>query len=74
MIAACGNSTSKKDSQSNAAKDFVSYLVRQGTMSPDEVPAEAGIKSDAVSSSAGFGLAQPRVFQVFEFLCLCDAK
>jgi hypothetical protein len=63
MIAACGNSTSKKDSQSNAAKDFVSYLVRQGVMSPSEVPAEAGISSETVHS-AGLGLAQQRVFQV----------
>ena len=35
-------------------------------MAPAEVPAEAGIGSEAShSSSAGLGLAQPRVFQVF---------
>lgn len=27
---AAGNSTNKKDAQSNAARDFVAFLVRQG--------------------------------------------
>lgn len=35
-----GNSTNKKDAQSNAAKDFVSFLVRQGFVNQNEVPAE----------------------------------
>lgn len=35
-----GNSTNKKDAQSNAAKDFVSYLVRQGFVNKNEVPAD----------------------------------
>lgn len=35
-----GNSTNKKDAQSNAAKDFVSYLVRQGFVNKKEVPAD----------------------------------
>jgi ATP-dependent RNA helicase A len=62
---ACGNSTSKKDAQSNAAKDFISYLIRQGQMNPEEVPSEAGLKTEAgPSSSVGLGLVQPRVFQV----------
>lgn len=34
-----GNSTNKKDAQSNAARDFVNFLVRQGKMSSSEVPA-----------------------------------
>uniref|UniRef100_A0A8B9LTK3 RNA helicase n=1 Tax=Astyanax mexicanus TaxID=7994 RepID=A0A8B9LTK3_ASTMX len=34
-----GNSTNKKDAQSNAARDFVNYLVRIGEMSASEVPA-----------------------------------
>lgn len=34
-----GNSTNKKDAQSNAARDFVNYLVRVGEMSAAEVPA-----------------------------------
>ncbi|KAM3603825.1 uncharacterized protein V6R79_002682 [Siganus canaliculatus] len=34
-----GNSTSKKDAQTNAARDFVNYLVRIGEMSAAEVPA-----------------------------------
>uniref|UniRef100_A0A8C2ZET2 RNA helicase n=1 Tax=Cyclopterus lumpus TaxID=8103 RepID=A0A8C2ZET2_CYCLU len=34
-----GNSTNKKDAQTNAARDFVNYLVRTGEMSAAEVPA-----------------------------------
>lgn len=34
-----GNSTNKKDAQSNAARDFVNYLVRMKEISADEVPA-----------------------------------
>lgn len=34
-----GNSTNKKDAQTNAARDFVNYLVRVGEMSAAEVPA-----------------------------------
>lgn len=34
-----GNSTNKKDAQSNAARDFVNYLVRMKEISPGEVPA-----------------------------------
>ncbi|KAK6979986.1 ATP-dependent RNA helicase A-like isoform X1 [Biomphalaria glabrata] len=33
-----GNSTNKKDSQANAAKDFIQYLVRIGKIKTDEVP------------------------------------
>lgn len=33
-----GNSTNKKDAQTNSARDFIQYLVRQGKMSADEVP------------------------------------
>ncbi|KAG1934781.1 ATP-dependent RNA helicase A [Pimephales promelas] len=34
-----GNSTNKKDAQSNSARDFVNYLVRMKEISPGEVPA-----------------------------------
>ena len=34
-----GNSTNKKDAQTNAARDFCNYLVRQGEMTAEEVPA-----------------------------------
>lgn len=39
---ACGNSTSKKDSEKNAARDFVNFLVRSGKISENEVPNEDG--------------------------------
>ncbi|CAH1119551.1 unnamed protein product [Phaedon cochleariae] len=35
-----GNSTNKKDAQSNAAKDFVSFLVRQGHVNQNDVPVD----------------------------------
>ena len=35
---AVGNSTSKKDAQANAARDFCQFLVRQGEMNAKEVP------------------------------------
>ena len=37
--AGMGNSTNKKDAQSNAARDFCQYLVRQGQMKAEGVPA-----------------------------------
>lgn len=33
-----GNSTNKKDAQGNAAKDYLSYLIRQGLVSADSLP------------------------------------
>lgn len=47
-----GNSTNKKDAQSNAAKDFVSYLVRQGHVAASDVPGDlVGVGSDAPDTS-----------------------
>ena len=64
---ACGNSTSKKDSQANAAKDFINYLLRQGVMLPNEVPQDVGVdQSNSGASNApsgGLGLSQRPVFQ-----------
>lgn len=34
-----GNSTNKKDAQTNAARDFVNFLVRIGEVTATEVPA-----------------------------------
>lgn len=36
-----GNSTNKKDAQTNAARDFVNFLVRIGEVTAAEVPAVA---------------------------------
>lgn len=49
-----GNSTNKKDAQTNAARDFVNYLVRVGQMSAAEVPA-VGVRLSAFYSYL-FGL------------------
>uniref|UniRef100_A0A8C2GLE7 RNA helicase n=1 Tax=Cyprinus carpio TaxID=7962 RepID=A0A8C2GLE7_CYPCA len=49
-----GNSANKKDAQSNAARDFVNYLVRMKEMSSGEVPA-LGVSITSMFSSGGFG-------------------
>lgn len=46
-----GNSTNKKDAQTNAARDFVNYLVRIGQMNAAEVPA-LGVRN-LLSRSSG---------------------
>ncbi|KAM5202885.1 ATP-dependent RNA helicase A isoform 1-T2 [Hipposideros larvatus] len=40
-----GNSTNKKDAQSNAARDFVNYLVRINEVKSEEVPASGEVPS-----------------------------
>ena len=37
-----GNSTSKKDAQANAAKDFCNFLVRSGEMQQSDIPGHSG--------------------------------
>ncbi|KAL7386398.1 hypothetical protein ABVT39_007731 [Epinephelus coioides] len=49
-----GNSTNKKDAQTNAARDFVNYLVRIGEMSAAEVPA-LGVSAPAGDQPDGGG-------------------
>ncbi len=46
-----GNSTNKKDAQSNAARDFVNYLVRTKEVSASEVPA-LGVSITSVFTSS----------------------
>ncbi|XP_028328850.1 ATP-dependent RNA helicase A isoform X2 [Gouania willdenowi] len=50
-----GNSTSKKDAQSNAARDFVNYLVRVGEISAAEVPALGISVPEALQPTEEFG-------------------
>lgn len=50
-----GNSTNKKDAQTNAARDFVNYLVRIGEMNAAEVPA--------------LGVRKPFLFFLLFFFC-----
>lgn len=42
-----GNSTNKKDAQSNASRDFVSFLVRQGHVNVNDVPTDLGLTGGA---------------------------
>uniref|UniRef100_A0A182JYZ5 RNA helicase n=1 Tax=Anopheles christyi TaxID=43041 RepID=A0A182JYZ5_9DIPT len=43
-----GNSTNKKDSEKNASRDFVNYLVRIGKVPEDSVPQDASTQSGSV--------------------------
>ena len=57
---AAGNSTNKKDAQSNSARDFCSFLVRSGFMKPEEVPggdsvAQAGNQGGTFGGGGGGG-------------------
>ncbi|XP_014281109.1 dosage compensation regulator mle isoform X2 [Halyomorpha halys] len=58
-----GNSTTKKDAQFNAAKDFVQYLVRQNIVSSSEVPLEAKSAIDGATEGAHLLQASRPVFQ-----------
>ncbi|KAF5278987.1 hypothetical protein FQA39_LY05665 [Lamprigera yunnana] len=65
-----GNSTNKKDAQSNAARDFVSYLVRQGMVKSGEVPTDlgltgmvTGVTENVTSTSGGPPLGRHSVFK-----------
>ncbi|GLD68596.1 ATP-dependent RNA helicase A isoform X1, partial [Lates japonicus] len=50
-----GNSTNKKDAQTNAARDFVNYLVRVGEMNAAEVPALGVSAPDGDQPDGGGG-------------------
>lgn len=41
-----GNSTTKKEAQANASKDFVNYLVRSGHVPASDVPTDTKLKTD----------------------------
>ncbi|XP_018334695.1 dosage compensation regulator [Agrilus planipennis] len=48
-----GNSTNKKDAQSNSAKDFVNFLVRQGHINASDVPVDLDGGSALIKSDNG---------------------
>ncbi|KAF9418029.1 hypothetical protein HW555_005013 [Spodoptera exigua] len=50
-----GNSTTKKDAQMNASKDFVSYLIRSGEVDAEEIPEEtrAAVKIEDDNKAGG---------------------
>ncbi|KPP75599.1 hypothetical protein Z043_105136 [Scleropages formosus] len=55
-----GNSTNKKDAQSNAARDFVNYLIRAGEVKAADVPSVGPSMSEFGTSAnkgegGGFG-------------------
>lgn len=49
---AAGNSTVKKDAERNAARDFVSFLVRTGKIQDNEVPSDS-VDGTAIGASGG---------------------
>ncbi|KAI5701615.1 hypothetical protein M8J75_011364 [Diaphorina citri] len=58
-----GNSTNKKDAQTNAAKDFVQYLVRSGQVNERDVPVEVS-SSGGPPPAEGNGNARPSLMAV----------
>uniref|UniRef100_T1JBZ2 RNA helicase n=1 Tax=Strigamia maritima TaxID=126957 RepID=T1JBZ2_STRMM len=51
-----GNSTNKKDSQANAAKDFLMYLIRVGKVQQSEIPAtDLPVINEESGASSGSG-------------------
>ncbi|OQR68798.1 dosage compensation regulator isoform 1 [Tropilaelaps mercedesae] len=48
-----GNSTNKKDAQTNAAKDFLQFLVREGRLQPSDVPREFPIGGGGTPAGGG---------------------
>ncbi|XP_026462459.1 dosage compensation regulator isoform X3 [Ctenocephalides felis] len=58
-----GNSTNKKDAQSNASKDFINYLVRMAHVKAEEVPDDAGIEASAQPEPAPAEGTTHKVFQ-----------
>lgn len=58
-----GNSTNKKDAEKNAARDFVNFLVRTGSLNANEVPANALEQGGALPARAAPIESVP-VFQV----------
>lgn len=52
-----GNSTTKKDAEKNASRDFVSFLVRSGKIAESEVPVE-GVAPDADAGQGPSGFQQ----------------
>ncbi|XP_052862238.1 dosage compensation regulator [Anopheles cruzii] len=48
-----GNSTTKKDSEKNASRDFVNYLVRSGKIPADTVPKDATAESGTADATDG---------------------
>lgn len=61
-----GNSTTKKEAQMNASRDFVNYLTRTGQVKHSEVPEDVAVKAE----NDGSGVQEPThssskpVFQV----------
>ncbi len=53
---AAGNSTVKKDAQTNAARDFVAFLVRQGLMQARFVTSTSLVNNFQLCSGSGSGL------------------
>ncbi|KAH8252671.1 hypothetical protein KR032_001180, partial [Drosophila birchii] len=56
-----GNSTNKKDAEKNACRDFVNYLVREGKINAQDIPADSSAPAAGAprGGAAGEGTAGP---------------
>lgn len=67
-----GNSTTKKDAEKNAARDFVNFLVRTGQLAASDVPADALEGGGALPARMADAASAP-VFQVsISFWWICN--
>ena len=62
---ACGNSANKKDAQTNAARDFIAYLVRQGKITQNELPPSLST-SGSGATAFGTGIETQQRKSVFQ--------
>ena len=62
---AFGNSANKKDAQTNAARDFIAYLVREGKLSQNELPPSISTPGSG-TTSFGSGIDTQQRKSVFQ--------
>lgn len=71
-----GNSTTKKEAQMNAARDFVNYLVRAGLVAPADVPGDIVVKPDpeVIKKTMEQEHQTRSVFQVVSYIAILGIK
>lgn len=66
-----GNSTTKKDAEKNAARDFISFLVRTNVIRGDQVPTDVSDGSGSAHPSATPMRNQQQTTRVFTVITFC---
>lgn len=59
-----GNSTTKKEAEKNAARDYINFLVRTGQLNASDVPATAIEQGGALPARSAPAEPNARMFQV----------